>query len=194
MLNSNTIKHKKKTINESVMETNDRLIDTGSNNSSNDLLREKVSSLVDSGERTQFESGAMREMNISKGRFDLIPFDILGNVVDDNVYKLIGKYMETKDAVYLEKCLRFALNIELHLKDRVIANEYEFLMDLAKHFEEDALKYDPDNWRKGLPVSSFIDSACRHYCKHKLGHTDEPHFIAFTWNIICAIWTIKNIK
>ena len=188
------MKCKKKYINESVMVTNEGTIDTCDNHISDDLSREKVSSLVDSGERTQFESGAMREIIIGKGRFDLIPFDVLGNVVNDNVYKLIGKYMETKDVAYLEKCLKSALNIELHRKNRVISDEYEFLMDLAKHFEQGALKYDDDNWRKGLPVKSFIDSACRHYCKHKLGHTDEPHFIAFTWNIICAIWTIKNIK
>lgn len=153
-----------------------------------------TSELVDSGERTTFESGAMREIIIGKGRFDLIPFDAMINIVKEPVYKHVGFYMETKDVAHLENCLKVALNKELHMNTRAIDDEYDFLMKLAYHFEQGALKYDTDNWRKGLPVSSFIDSACRHYCKHKLGHTDEPHFIAFTWNIICAIWTIKNDK
>lgn len=151
------------------------------------------SELVDSGERKSFDTGAVREIIPGKGRFDLIPFDAMTNIIDDPIYKYIGIYMETHNVEYLEKAVHDALRIEFHKKNRSVENEYDFLMKLAHHFEQGALKYDDDNWKKGLPIKSFIDSGCRHYCKYKLGHTDEPHFIAFTWNLICAIWTTKNI-
>lgn len=71
---------------------------------------------------------------------------------------------------------------------------YEALLDLSKHFENGLLKYGRDNWKKGIPVYSYIDSACRHYCKARAGWNDEPHIIACMWNLFCLMWTVKNIE
>ena len=65
-------------------------------------------------------------------------------------------------------------------------------IEVAKHFEDGAVKYGDNNWQKGIYLHCYIDSAVRHYCKYRRGDKDEPHERAFLWNILCAIWTHKN--
>ncbi len=82
-------------------------------------------------------------------------------------------------------------------KDEAIKRAYtiipnDAILALAKHFEDGSVKYGDRNWEKGIPFNVFIDSAIRHYLKICRGDTDEPHARAFMWNIICAIWTLKN--
>ena len=67
-------------------------------------------------------------------------------------------------------------------------NAYE----LSIHYEDGARKYEPNNWKKGLPVHCFIDSGLRHYFKWLRGDEDEPHDRAFVWNLVGAIWTMEN--
>ena len=69
------------------------------------------------------------------------------------------------------------------------------LMEVSKHCENGAKKYGEHNVDKGLPTSSFCDSAVRHLAKHIDGWTDEPHLIAAAWNILWAIqMEIKHPK
>ena len=93
--------------------------------------------IKDSGNRREFDTGAVRDMAEGKGRFDLIP--------------------------------------------------WAALMEVSKHCENGAKKYGEHNVDKGLPTSSFIDSAVRHLAKHIDGWTDEPHLISAAWNILWAI-------
>lgn len=67
------------------------------------------------------------------------------------------------------------------------------LLEVSKHFEEGAAKYGERNWQKGIPKSSYIDSAVRHYLKWLRGDDDERHDRAFVWNIMCLIWTHEHI-
>lgn len=156
-----------------------------------DTIRTK-SGLVDSGQRTEFESGAMREQIAGKGRFDLIPLDIMGTVIRDNVYLELGRFVETLKVEHLYDALSAAIGGEFHMKDRAIDSPYDMMMKLAKHFENGAVKYEPDNWKKGLPLHTYIDSASRHWCKHKLKWNDEPHLIACIWNIVCCIYSVEH--
>ena len=71
-------------------------------------------------------------------------------------------------------------------------NIHTMILEVAKHFEEGAKKYGDNNWRKGIPVRCYIDSAIRHYLKWLRGDQDEPHDRAFCWNILCAMWTCEN--
>ena len=73
----------------------------------------------DSGYRREFNTGAVRDRQEGKGRYDLLPF------------------------------------LALHR--------------LALHFKAGAKKYSERNWEKGIPISSFLDSAMRHISQFMLG-------------------------
>ena len=206
--------------------------------------------LKDSGDRREFASGAVRDMQKGKGRCDLLPLAELAILIDnmdikkdyiktiisfddhpeswifrhfnnamnalntaknsndkeiekisyeiiDSLYMaleifLVRFYTHLGGTLYNALCgipadSEIAINIEF---DNIL---YSSILDLAKHFEAGACKYGDNNWRKGIPINVFIDSAIRHFCKFMRGDTDEPHDIAFMWNVICCIWTINNL-
>jgi len=98
----------------------------------------------DSGQRQKFQTGAQRDTQEGKGRFDLLP---------------------------------------VHAITR-----------LAQHFENGAKKYNDDNWRKGIPLNRYLDSAMRHLFKFADGQRDEDHCIAAAWNLLCLIETEHMIR
>ena len=146
-----------------------------------------TSEIKDSGERTLFSTGAVRDCQKGKGRFDWVPLDVLGQVLDDRV---IGELYYFQTTGHTEH-LFHALDIFFSMYP---GGKYAAALGVAKHYEAGCEKYGLDNWKKGLPISRYIDSACRHYCKYRAGWTDEPHDNAFIWNIMGAIWTKQNIK
>lgn len=93
--------------------------------------------IADSGERREFETGAVRDMAEGKGDMVSIP--------------------------------------------------WESILRLSKHYEAGATKYKRWNYRQGIPISSFIDSACRHLAKYQCGMDDEDHLAAAAFNILGAM-------
>ena len=59
----------------------------------------------------------------------------------------------------------------------------QMLFRLAKHYENGALKYEPRNFEKGMPISRCVDAAMRHLTKYLAGWNDEDHLAAVCWNI-----------
>lgn len=146
--------------------------------------------IKDSGERTAFDSGAVRDMHEGKGRCDLMPLDvvatILGEGIPDAILSALYSFAKTGIVSFLYDSFEFFRNM--------LGNEVEtLLLEVAKHFEEGAKKYGENNWQKGIPVRSYIDSAVRHYLKWLRGDDDERHDRAFCWNIMCAIWTCTHM-
>ena len=93
--------------------------------------------ILDSGERTEFESGAVRDMHEGKGDMASLPNSAI--------------------------------------------------LRLSKHYESGAKKYGRWNYTKGIPVSSFLDSALRHIFKYLDGWDDEDHMSAAAFNILGAM-------
>ena len=142
--------------------------------------------ILDSGSRTEFKSGAVRDIQEGKGRCDLMPLEVIATLTSSDELKFIQFFKESGDV----DCLYAALHI---FCKKHYENSFEkMIIEVSKHFEEGAKKYGENNWQKGIPVHSFIDSAIRHLLKFKSGWNDEPHDRAFVWNIMCAIWTMKN--
>lgn len=136
--------------------------------------------IKDSGTRREFESGAVRDCTEGKGRCDLMPLDVVAEVVDDEILEDIASFVDTGVDMFLKNALeRFA---------RVYDSIYDMMLDVSIHFEEGAKKYGEYNWQKGIPESSYIDSAVRHYLKFRAGMEDERHDRAFVWNILCLMW------
>lgn len=140
--------------------------------------------IKDSGTRREFESGAVRDIQEGKGRCDLLPLVVVSDYIEDSSSLCaIGRFQETGDIRHLYAALEFS---------NFFPSCYTAILEVAIHFEEGAKKYSENNWRKGIPVRCFIDSAVRHYLKHRRGDKDEPHDRAFYWNILCAIWTCQS--
>lgn len=142
--------------------------------------------ILDSGNRREFETGAVRDMQEGKGRCDLLPLDIIGDLLDNEILYNIDAFQHGGDREYLRVAL------EIFTRDCFDRNIYTAILELAKHFENGAKKYGERNWQKGIPLRCYIDSAVRHYLKYLRGDTDEPHDRAFVWNIVCAIWTCEH--
>jgi hypothetical protein len=93
--------------------------------------------IKDSGERQKFETGAVRDIQKGKGRYDLVS---------------------------------------------------PFMLDrLARWYELGAGKYGDRNWEKGIPFSRYVDSACRHLNKYRMGYREEDHLSAAIWNLACIV-------
>ena len=93
--------------------------------------------IKDSGERREFDTGAVRDMAAGKGDMVSMP-----------------------NAAVLR---------------------------LSKHYENGAIKYGRWNYTKGIPVSSFLDSALRHLFKYLDGWDDEDHLSAAAFNVLGAM-------
>lgn len=105
---------------------------------------ERQSKFKDSGSRTEFGTGAVRDAQDGKGRMDLLP--------------------------------------------------PRALFEVAKVFEEGAIKYQSRNWEKGIPLSRFFDSGMRHAYKYLRGDRDEPHDAMACWNFLCLVETRMRIE
>lgn len=140
-----------------------------------------MAEILDSGERREFETGAVRDIQEGKGRCDLLPLDVIGEVIADPILASIAIFQSTG----CEKDLHYAL-LEASINFSDISTMF---LEVSKHFEEGAKKYGEYNWQKGIPTHCYIDSAVRHYLKWIREDTDEPHDRAFVWNILCCIWT-----
>ena len=150
--------------------------------------------IKDSGNRREYETGAVRDIQEGKGRCDLMPLDVVaelflnvGNDAAANVMEGIYKYQTTHYAGYLRDV------VTVFMKGDGFPDLATALLEVSKHFEEGALKYGENNWQKGIPESSYIDSAVRHYLKWLRMDDDEQHDRAFVWNIMCLIWTHEHI-
>lgn len=155
--------------------------------------------IKDSGDRTEFETGAVRDMREGKGRCDLMPLDVVANWFKQPT--TIDPYPERTDMTYwvLTNIYRFQETgkcVFLYHALNAFAGVFDYaptmFLEAAIHFEEGAKKYGENNWQKGIPVYCYIDSAMRHYLKWLRGDKDEPHDRAFTWNLLCAIWTCDH--
>lgn len=152
-------------------------------------VAEKASPIKDSGNRTKFKSGAVRDIQSGKGRCDLLPLDIVGEFFectpDKSGFEEISLFQEDHDRSHLIKAAK-ALSTQIFPDDETAILEY------ACHLEDGCNKYGDRNWEKGIPLSRFIDSGIRHFLKFKRGDDDERHDRAFIWNMLCGAWTCKH--
>ena len=151
-----------------------------------------MAELKDSGARREFESGAVRDIQEGKGRCDLLPLDVVALLLNedattdgDSVLLAINDYVHfgnPQDLLRAVRCFCEAFNMDLSTA----------VLEVAKHYEDGAKKYEERNWEKGINLHCYIDSGVRHYLKCLRGDSDEPHTRAFIWNMLSAVWTHKN--
>jgi hypothetical protein len=144
--------------------------------------------IQDSGDRREFTTGAVRDMQEGKGRCDLMPLQVVARLLEvrtgDYIIRAIAAFTEKQDTRYLYAAIMSFVPIAFQGKVETM------LLELAKHFEEGAKKYGENNWQKGIPVNCYLDSAIRHYLKWRRGDKDEDHARAFVWNLTCCVWEV----
>jgi hypothetical protein len=134
------------------------------------------------GEKSGFDGGAIRYTKNGKGRFDLVPGDVIADILSYATDRFYGKaVIAASKSSMIEEAYRgdlddrFAntvINMVIHhycAADIVgdVGEEpmmevsefcffkgfYDMLKDLALHYECGAEKYGVDNWKKGIPVT-----------------------------------------
>lgn len=164
-------------------------------------MEQETQTIVDSGERREFESGAVRDITSGKGRCDLLPlfaagllFEAEQNTLVSYALRSIDAYVRQGDVLDLARGTNVFIGMlkgETNdtLFDNMMINISDFLLDVSIHYEDGCKKYGERNWEKGIPLHSYIDSGVRHLLKYMRGDTDERHDRAFVWNMLGAIHT-----
>lgn len=145
--------------------------------------------IKDSGSRTEFETGAVRDIQVGKGRPTLMPLQVVATLLDerlggDSVMQAIAQFTDTGDTHYLYQALSYFANMAYE------SSVETMFLEVAIHYEQGCAKYGEDNWKKGIPVNCYLDSAIRHYLKYRRGDDDEFHNRAFVWNVASCIWEV----
>lgn len=150
--------------------------------------------ILDSGARREFASGAVRDIQEGKGRCDLLPLEEIGLYLVDRLSDNNGIFL------ILSRIDRFihcgdVRNIYSAISQFLEERNWKVitaLLEVSKHYEEGAKKYEERNWEKGIPAHCYVDSAVRHLFKWYDKWDDEPHDRAFLWNMFCLLWTVGN--
>ena len=145
----------------------------------------------DSGNRREFDTGAVRDTQRGKGRCDLLPLDVVADVMEDGIILGIYQYTQTRDEDHIVTA------IDTFIGDGFDSYETQaelahWMLEVSIHFEQGASKYRERNWEAGIPLSCYVDSGVRHYLKYLRGDEDERHDRAFLWNMLCLVWTARH--
>jgi hypothetical protein len=152
--------------------------------------------ILDSGERIEFESGAVRDIVKGKGRTELVPWDAYIQHC-----QVAGCY---KGGVHYPTTIQTLYDIMRGVADPATAmfvalgswcfcaydGDWEtMLLDVSIHYEEGAEKYSAHNWAKGIPLCRYMNSTLRHLMKWARNDDDESHVRAVTWNMLGFLYT-----
>lgn len=151
--------------------------------------------IKDSGERREFQSGAVRDIQEGKGRCDLLPLDVVSKWAESFngssslgvILRCIYLYKNSypRDTMLIYRAMNeFCADVSWSISDA--------LLEVSVHYEEGAKKYGEYNWQKGIPSHCYLDSGIRHLLKHYRGDTDERHDGAFIWNMLGLVWNDLN--
>lgn len=161
---------------------------------------------------TQFNTGAVRDIQEDKGRLDLMPLGVVGELYaiyhDElcaisqksetdlivEIFNNLDNYIYTGDYTVLLRSLCNFIFISLEWCDYVECERLPHAMlDVSLHYKRGLEKYGERNWEKGIPLHSYIDSGTRHFIKWLAHFDDERHDLAFIWNLLCCCHTQQRI-
>ena len=167
---------------------------------------EEERKILDSGNRREFISGAVRDIAEGKGRCDLLPLDVIADFYSYFDYKSkckkyltasvclneIDKFVRDGDYEAILEALVFFRHTFFVENCESQFNFAGMVLEVSKHYEEGAKKYAERNWEKGIPAHCYVDSGVRHLIKWADNWEDEPHDRAFVWNMLGLLWTVKH--
>lgn len=150
-----------------------------------------MSDIKDSGTRTDFENGAVREIRTDNGRCDLLPLKQVA-MLFDNDYIVKTALEGIDDYIYSGNKDGIISALKTFCKMECRDSMPEMILMVSHHYKDALSKYPERNWEKGLPTHSFVDSGVRHLLKLARGDQDEPHNNAFIWNMLGILWNDEH--
>lgn len=150
-----------------------------------------MSDIKDSGERTDFANGAVREIREENGRCDLLPLKQVA-MLFDNDYIVKTALEGIDDYIYNGKKDGIIFAMKSFCKVEYGDSIPEMILTVSHHYKDALSKYPERNWEKGLPTHLFVDSGVRHLLKIARGDKDEPHNNAFVWNMLGILWNEEH--
>lgn len=150
-----------------------------------------MSDIKDSGNRTDFSNGAVREIREDNGRCDLLPLKQVAMLFDDD-YIVKTALEGIDDYIYNGKKDGIISALKAFCKMECRDSMPEMILTVSHHYKDALSKYPERNWEKGLPTHSFVDSGVRHLLKIARGDKDEPHNNAFVWNMLGILWNDEH--
>lgn len=138
---------------------------------------------LDSGKRDEFKTGARRDTQDDKPRFDLLSPEFL---VSAQKYFSGNDYVPDKIADPITR-REFESEVRRDLIPDLLLNR------LGALYKRGAAKYSDNNWQKGIPLSRLYSSLFRHLIAWRMGDTTEDHLAAIVWNAAAIMWTENAI-
>lgn len=165
--------------------------------------------LKDTGQRTIFNTGSQKEIVVGRGRYDLIPLQVIAELQKADIYykgakteeeqvKLLPDYINYINKAMISENLENKQDLllsaaNLLIRDILNITVITAVQQLAILYEQGANKYAARDWEKGRPMEVFLNSALRHTYQFLNNETDENHGIQALWNIISCIDTIRRL-
>jgi hypothetical protein len=145
-----------------------------------------MAKIKDTGKRTQFETGAVREIDETKGRCDLVYNYVWATMTSDDFYRHMEDFVRDGQRISIYRAIEVVVG-------NAFKGDYETAyLKLSEHYAQGAKKYEDRNMEKGIPWHSMVDSALRHYTKWRRGDDDEPHDRAVIWNLLTLLYMVDN--
>lgn len=121
----------------------------------------------DSGQRAKFDTGAVRDTQEGKPRYEEIPIPFLKEL---------------------------ALKLESEPDARLDLVPVRALLRVAALYGRGAKKYAPRNWEKGMPLKRALASLLRHAFQWAEGDREEDHLAAVAWNAFALMFYEEAIQ
>lgn len=164
----------------------------------------------DSGQRTEFPGGSVRDLGTGKGRYDLIPWEVVvlwaqrplhtGSTERDLDYAMTGAFGWLNRVGDLGAIVELLGAVADHAqgpreKSGILGLQWPIIERWAKLMERGAEKYGARNWEIGQPLARFFDSGIRHLYQWYFGlNTEEDHLAAVFYNFGAIVWTTLRIE
>lgn len=121
----------------------------------------------DSGERQEFETGARRDVDTDKPKYEMIPIKFLKQI---------------------------ALKLRDYPEARLDLVPILPLLRLATLYSRGAKKYGENNFEKGMPFSRTFGSLLRHVYQYMEGERDEDHLSAIAWGAFALMFYEEQMR
>ena len=121
----------------------------------------------DSGQRQEFDTGAKRDVDIDKPKYEEIPLNFLKEI---------------------------AMSLKDYPDSRLDLIPINALLRLSSLFGRGSKKYGENNFQLGIPFKRMFGSILRHVYQYMEGDRTECHLSAIAWGAFVLMFFVQQIS